>query len=880
MNERQMITKIQKLNKTAIVKKSFIKVVLTLMIILMSASTANAASGLKLNYNKKNVNYTGQKVKYNLNGKTVNKSTRPGIIINGTSLVCAYDVFTNKAIGTKYSYSSKTGVVTIKKDNKVVKMTLNSKTAYVNGVKKTSSLAPILVKYPVGSSKLLVPARFVFEALGYKYDWQSSKSTVTLSNTVKKTSSKALTLYYDGSWINYTSTKGAVTINGNKLSLTMPSIIIDNTAMVHAWRVFSNSSIKASYNYNKATNEVTLKKGENEVVMTLGSKLALINGIEKTMSEAPRLVTYKERNTSYVMVPGQSVATFLGYNYTWNSSTKTSEITTKTVNIEPELDGDETSPLNPDKTYVKYNISPGIEAEYNLVKELSGTNISGTNFNTASIISVSQNAIAYPNRDVYAITFNNPIGNVTSNYKNDSTFSITLDNVDAANMSYIMNDGLVNQILVNCDNTNNSTDLDVSLGTPNIKYELTLSNDRYTLYINVYNNYITSLEAGFKAGKDMISISSLTKLAPIITEDSSHLYLDFHNTINGIGEQSNDILDGYFIKDITVTNPTQDTTRLTITKSDTSDYVISSTNNSYTITLLDDTITDYTLMIQKPSGINESDITDEDLYYNNQFKITIPGDHIQFFNENPILNTNAMISSVTYSMNSSGNTDILVKTKKLQGYKISVQNDYIKVAVANPNEIHEKIVVLDAGHGGHDPGAQHAGLSEKNINYKIIYTYAKKYFDGDDSEIKAYWTRHNDTFVTLDDRAAYAKKLGADLFISLHMNAAGSKTAEGLEVYYSSSNGAISDSGLSSSKFAAVFASQLSDKLDLINRGAKNSAFVVVKKNTVPAILIELGFMTNSNDLSNMKSSTFQDEAAKAIYESAAYVFDHYPTER
>ena len=845
----------------------------------MSATTVSATSGLKLHYNNKTVNYTGQKVTFKYNGKTISKSHRPGIIEKGISLVSAYDVFTNQAIGAKYSYSSKTGVVTIKKGNDEVKMTVNSKTAYVNGVKKTAPSAPVLVKYPKGSGKVLVPARFVFESLGYSYNWNSSTSTATIKDPVKSPAGKGLNLYYDNKWVHYTSTQGNVMINGKKLPIAMPSIIINDTAMVHAWRVYSYSSIKASYSYDKSTGKVTLKKGNTEIIMTLGSKKALVNGVEKTMNEAPRLVKSKERNNSYVMVPGESVTTFLGYGYRWNYTTKASEITTKPVNTDPELDGDDTSPLNPDKTYVKYDLSPSVSSEFNSVKNINKTSIDGANFATASVTSVYQDGSYYKNKDVYAITADSPLGKVTSSYKNDSTISINLENTNAANTTYIMNDGMVNEILTDYDSSKNSTTLELALAAAKGKYELSLSDDRCTLYVNVYHNYISGLEAGYKSGNDTISISSLTKLSPVITEDSTHLYLDLKNTVNGIGGKQNEITDGVFLKGLTVTNPTEESTRITITKTNGSSYLMSSMDNQFTISLYDETVSNYSLMIKKPAGIDDSEITNEDLYYNNQFKITLPGDQVQFLNDNPIIKTNDVITDVTYSLKN-GNTEILVKTKKLQGYKISILNDSIKVIVGNPKDIYSNIVILDAGHGGHDPGTSNKGYLEKNINHAILYKYGKNYFNSEDSDIKAYWTRHDDTFVTLDDRAAYAKKIGADLFISLHMNSAGSTSAKGLEVYYSSTNTSKNSSGLTSPNMASIFASRLSSKLGLNNRGAKNSAFVVVKKNTVPAILIELGFLSNSSDFKNLTSAAFQDKAAKAIYESVEYVFDNYPTGR
>ena len=848
-------------------KKYFFKTVLAFIIVLMSAMTVNAASGLKLNYNNKTVNYTGQKVTYKYNGKAINKNSRPGIIKNGISLVSAYDIFTNNAMGTKYSYSSKSGVVTIKKGSNEVKMTVNSKTAYVNGVKKTASLAPVLVKYPAGSAKVLVPARFVFESLGYSYNWQSNISTATIKSPAKTPEKKGLNLYYDNKWVNYTGTQGAVTINGKKLPMTMPSIIINDTAMVHAWRVFTYSSIKASYNYDRSTDKVTLEKGDTKIVMTLGSKKALVNGTEKTMSEAPRLVKSKELNNSYVMVPGESVTTFLGCGYQWNYQTKSSEITKPTT------------PQKPDKTYVKYDLLPSITSEYNSVKNIDKTNINGTNFTTSSIRSISHDQSYYKNKDVYVINADRPLGNITSTYKNDSTISINLENTNATNTTYIMDDGMLSQIRANYDSTKNSTTLDLSLLASKGKYDLSLSEDKCTLYVNIYYNYVSSLEAGYKLGNDTISISSLTMLNPVITEDATHIYLDFNNTINGIGVEEKEIKDGLFLKGLSVTSKTEDSTKIAITKTNGSKYVVSNTDNQYTISLFDDKLSDYSLTIRKPTCINQSKITDEDMYYNNQFKIILPGDHVQFLKENPIVKNNSVITSVSHSLKG-GNTEILVKTKKLQGYKITVLNDTINVEVGNPKDIYSKIVVLDAGHGGKDPGASYGGYSEKNLNYAILYKYAKNYFNSDSSDIKAYWTRHNDTFITLDDRAAYAKKVGADLFISLHMNSAGASSANGIEVYHSSKNTSKTKSGLTSPKLASTFVSRLSSNLGLKSRGAKDSAFAVVKKNTVPAILIELGFMTNTNDLNKLKNPTFQNKAAKAIYDSTKYVFDTYPTGR
>ena len=134
--------------------------------------------------------------------------------------------------------------------------------------------------------------------------------------------------------------------------------------------------------------------------------------------------------------------------------------------------------------------------------------------------------------------------------------------------------------------------------------------------------------------------------------------------------------------------------------------------------------------------------------------------------------------------------------------------------------------------------------------------------------------------MTLADRAAFAKSVGADAFISLHMNSASNKTANGTEVYYSVSNNNTSFSGINSQKMANLFKTQLVTDLKTKNRGTKTAAYYVLKHNTVPSILIELGFISGNSDYSNLVNPAFQENAAKSIYTGIVSMFNSYPTGR
>jgi N-acetylmuramoyl-L-alanine amidase len=300
------------------------------------------------------------------------------------------------------------------------------------------------------------------------------------------------------------------------------------------------------------------------------------------------------------------------------------------------------------------------------------------------------------------------------------------------------------------------------------------------------------------------------------------------------------------------------------------------------IMLFQGTKESYGLQFNKPDELKYTDITHTDHYYDNEFIITVPGNYVDYYTNNPVIINNEVISGVNVTLNSSGNTDITVTTTRLQGYRLNNKGSYITVDVGNPADIYKNIVVLDAGHGGTDPGAQKSGVSEKDINFSIIYEKAEKYFNSPDSTVKAYWTRTTDTFVTLDDRAAFADSVGADLFISLHVNSFNKSSVSGMEIYYSPSNNDTNQAGLSSSILADYFNSQLKGDLNLVNhgQGVKTAKYVVVHKNSVPAILIELGFITNETDLANMTDETFQDNFAKSIFDATTGVFNQYPSGR
>lgn len=266
--------------------------------------------------------------------------------------------------------------------------------------------------------------------------------------------------------------------------------------------------------------------------------------------------------------------------------------------------------------------------------------------------------------------------------------------------------------------------------------------------------------------------------------------------------------------------------------------------------------------------------------YTKAFKIVMKGDHLQFYKVHPPVINNDSIKKYLVTTNSNGNTIIKIYTKTLQGYKIDRVGDDFCVTLNTPKKIFKNILVFDCGHGDFDNGASHYGIKEKNMNLNMGYTLLKKYFRAANPTVKVYWTRMNDSFVTLDDRSKFAKKVGADAFISLHMNSATNKKANGTEVYYSTSNNKSSFSGIKSSAMAEMMDKSIVNAMKTEDRGVKSAGFYVIKRNSVPSILIELCFLSGNKDHKRVKTSSFKNTASKTIAGVINDIFTKYPTKR
>lgn len=174
--------------------------------------------------------------------------------------------------------------------------------------------------------------------------------------------------------------------------------------------------------------------------------------------------------------------------------------------------------------------------------------------------------------------------------------------------------------------------------------------------------------------------------------------------------------------------------------------------------------------------------------------------------------------------------------------------------------IRTQTIVIDPGHGGDDPGALGYNMKEKDVVLDVS-KQVESMFKNTPFNIRL--TRSTDYFIKLSDRVALAQQYKGNVFVSVHANAFNGSTS-GTETYYYSAatNPYSSDSELLAKKIQA----RMLDALQLRDRGTKEAGFYVIKYNTMPAALAELGFIDNSTDAQKLASRTYRTKAAKAIY--------------
>lgn len=257
-------------------------------------------------------------------------------------------------------------------------------------------------------------------------------------------------------------------------------------------------------------------------------------------------------------------------------------------------------------------------------------------------------------------------------------------------------------------------------------------------------------------------------------------------------------------------------------------------------------------------------------------KVTMPADNMQIPFE--LLVVDDMMLEFIQITRSSDGRDIIANIHLKPGVVATANalentRDLVLNFTNSDMRYREKLIVIDAGHGGSDPGAVSPNLKllEKDVVLEVALE-ARRLLQA--AGFRVHMTRSDDTFVSLQRRAEIANQLGADLFISIHANAASCSDVKGVEtLYYPSEN---SPTDFRNNRFLAeIFHREMVNALGAAShRINARERLVVLRETRMPAIITEIGFLTNAEEERLLASSDYRRRAAEGVLRGVIRYFE------
>lgn len=259
-----------------------------------------------------------------------------------------------------------------------------------------------------------------------------------------------------------------------------------------------------------------------------------------------------------------------------------------------------------------------------------------------------------------------------------------------------------------------------------------------------------------------------------------------------------------------------------------------------------------------------------DKYNEAQFTNAIKNTNVQ----NLKLKIEGQLLTVSYKLQSNGTTKVYSgldgKSLKISISEPQLEQSPIKKIVPpvftnTKKKAGEKVIVIDAGHGGTDCGATRAGIKESDINLAVaqrLEAILKQ------KGYKVYMTRSDNSTVSLQERVDIAEGKDEDIFVSIHVNSSENTSPVGLETHY------YHDYSYNLAK--CVQAEFVKNVTESPNRGLIKSRFYVINHTTKPAILVEIGFISNEKERMQLVSADRQQRTAKGIAEGIVNYFKQY----
>lgn len=662
-----------------------------------------------------------------------------------------------------------------------------------------------------------------------------------LSSATAFAANVSMNLFYNGKNHAYNAKEIVVQIDGEKMTpKDMPAVAIDGRTMLPMRQIAQELGCEVVW--NEAVQQVYVVNDDYTLVFEINKTTGYKNGKEFTMDVPPLIVNDR------TMLPVRALATALDLSITWDDPSRTVSIATKEQPATPTMP---TQPTTPTTNYVTLN-----------KVEVPASKTAGQTFTiqaNGAIPSYKETIVA-DNKIV--LDFYGAKSGLASNITATNSSIVTA----VRTAQHTAEDGTVYTRVV----------LDLSSKK---KYEVTQSADQTKVYITFDKVTVDSISMKHNSNtdRDVIEIEGDGALgASVFTlANPNRIVVDIPNAISKL-DSTLDVKALDFVTAGRTAMFSETTLRIVFEVGDLTEYSYTTDSDSMTLQIYRSSMRNMTydaaknvLYLEKKDSINTGSVKFNDHYLDGYMEVVLPGDYEDVYGYGTYDIGDDVIKNIQIST-SGGKTTLRFNQNRISCYSIKDDGDRYIISVKNPQEVYDKVLLLDAGHGGSDPGASANGIVEKNMNLTIMQKVANE-LEG--SGIKVYLTRDSDTYPSNNSRAQIANEI-ADAMVSIHMNS-GVATANGTEVLYkvhSNDTG----SGLTSQKLAELIQNSIISATGNNNRGTKHRTdLLILNTTTVPAVIVETIFISNPGDALKITQTEYQNTIAQAIADAIEEAFTY-----
>lgn len=669
-----------------------------------------------------------------------------------------------------------------------------------------------------------------------------------LSSATAYAANVSMNLFYNGKNHIYNAKEIVVQIDGKKMTpKDMPAVAIDGRTMLPMRQIAQELGCEVVW--NEAAQQVYVVNDDYTLVFEINKTTGIKNGKTFAMDVPPMIVNDR------TMLPVRALATALDLNITWDDPSRTVSISTKAETTKPPtIPTTSTTPTTPTAPTINY---------------------------------VTLNKVDVPSSKTAGQTFTIQANGAIPSYEEIlvADNKIVLD-FYGAKSGLASNITATNSSIVSAVRTAQHTAEDGSVYTRVVldlnskkKYEVTQSADKTKVYITFSKVTVDniSMKHNKNTDKDVIEIEGDSALGASVSTlaNPNRIVVDIPNAISEL-DSTLDVKALDFVTAGRTAMFNETTLRIVFEVGDLTEYSYTTDSDSMTLQIYRSTMKNMVydankdvLYLQKKEKINTGSVKINDNYLNGYVDVVLPGDYEDVYGYGTYEIGDDVIKNIQISTNG-GKTTLRFNQNRISCYSIKDDGDRYIISVKNPQDVYDKVLLLDAGHGGSDPGANANGIVEKNMNLTIMQKVAQQ-LEG--SGIKVYVTRDRDVYPSNTSRAQTANAI-ADAMVSIHMNS-GSATANGTEVLYkvhSNDTG----SGLTSQKLAELIQSSIVQATGNNNRGTKHRTdLLILNGTTVPTVIVETVFISNPGDALKITQTAYQNTIAKAIADAIEEAFEY-----